>query len=340
MLDVLRLRVLDAVARHGSVTAAARELHYSQPSVSHHLARLEAETGAKLVQRAGRGVRLTDAGRLLADRAAEIIGRLDSASAELAAHVGLRAGRVRLAAFPSALGTFVPQAVVRLAREYPGLDVRLVEAEPPEALGMLRTGQVDVAVTFHHRGTTGEAPDAGARLTPLFDDPGFLVTPPALAVDGGLVSHAGARWIAGCDRCRIHLLDLCAAAGFEPAIAFTTDDYVAVQAMVAAGLGVTVLPALALSAHRHPDVRVVEIPGSTRHVFAATYGEPPDPPATSALVHALARTAGSAEPSEAAPPGTAQGRSKDRTTRPSRSSSVPGSNAPAGSTSPSASPTS
>src|SRR5690349_14259841 len=95
MLDVTRLRVLVAVARCGSVTAAARALNYAQPSVSHHLARLEAETGTKLIQRAGRGIRLTDAGRLLAERAAEVIGRLDAAENELAAYTGLRAGRPR-----------------------------------------------------------------------------------------------------------------------------------------------------------------------------------------------------------------------------------------------------
>src|SRR3954467_14760208 len=108
MLDVTRLRVIDAVARHGSVTAAARELHYSQPSVTHHLARLEAETGAQLLQRVGRGVRLTEAGQLLADRAAEIIGRIDAVDAELAAHVRLSAGRIRLAGFSSAIGSLVP----------------------------------------------------------------------------------------------------------------------------------------------------------------------------------------------------------------------------------------
>src|SRR5919201_1611497 len=107
MLDVSRLRVIDAVARHGSVTAAARELAYSQPSVSHHLSRLEAETGAQLLQKAGRGIRLTQAGRLLADRAAEIIGRLDAADAELSAHIGLNAGRVRLAGYASTLGALV-----------------------------------------------------------------------------------------------------------------------------------------------------------------------------------------------------------------------------------------
>src|ERR1700759_1327415 len=114
MLDVTRLRVLVAVARHGSVTAAAHALNYAQPSVSHHLARLEAETGTKLIQRAGRGIRLTDAGRLLAERGAEVIGRLDAPENHPAPSTGLRAGRLRLAAFPSALGTIVPAAAARL----------------------------------------------------------------------------------------------------------------------------------------------------------------------------------------------------------------------------------
>src|SRR3954451_12845920 len=123
MLDVTRLRIIDAVARHGSVTAAAKELHYSQPSVTHHVARLEAEAGAQLLQRAGRGIRLTPAGKLLADRAAEIIGRIDAADAELSAHVGLTAGRVRLAGFASAIGSLVPPAVATLRRDPPGLEV-------------------------------------------------------------------------------------------------------------------------------------------------------------------------------------------------------------------------
>ncbi|MGO9292953.1 MAG: LysR family transcriptional regulator, partial [Streptosporangiaceae bacterium] len=131
MLDLTRLRVLVAVARHGSVTAAARALNYAQPSVSHHIARLEAETGAQLLQRSGRSVQLTEAGRLLAERAAEIIGRLDSAEAELAAHVGLRDERVRLAAFGSALGTIVPAAAAALQARRPGTDLMLAQAEPP-----------------------------------------------------------------------------------------------------------------------------------------------------------------------------------------------------------------
>src|SRR5438105_14006800 len=140
MLDVNRLRVIDAVARHGSVTAAAKELHYSQPTVSHHLARLEAETGAELLQRVGRGIRLTQAGQLLADRAAEIIGRLDAADAELAAHVGLTAGRVRLAGFSSAIGSLVPRALARLASMHPNLQVTLTDTHPGHALQLLRSG--------------------------------------------------------------------------------------------------------------------------------------------------------------------------------------------------------
>ena len=211
----MRLRVLVAVARTGSVTAAAQELHYSQPAVSHHLARLEAETGAKLIQRVGRGIRLTEAGRLLAERAEEILGRIESASAELAAYVGLRSGRVRLAAFPSALGTFVPTAAVRLAERHPGLELCFTEAEPPEALRMLRAGQVDVAVLFRY----GEAePDEeGVRLTHLFDEPGFLVLPAAEPGAETLAGHAGSRWIAGCERCRAHLLRLLRGGGVRAA---------------------------------------------------------------------------------------------------------------------------
>ena len=304
MLDVTRLRVLVAVARHGSVTAAARALNYAQPSISHHLARLEAETGARLLQRAGRGVRLTDAGRLLAERAEEIIGRLDAAENELAAHVGLRHGRVRLASFPSALGTIVPAAAARLEAQSPGMDLMLAEAEPPEALRMLRAGYVDVALVFRHyqEGADPEPPgtdEEGARGRLLLDEPVNLVT--RLSDDGEAASadlsvHAKRRWIAGCERCREYLVRQCALAGFSPKIAFTTDDYVAVQALVAAGLGVTTLPGLCLRAARHPGIQAVPLPGARRHVFAMTYGEPPDPPATARLIDVLAQAVSPATP--------------------------------------------
>jgi DNA-binding transcriptional LysR family regulator len=295
MLDVARLRVIDAVARHGSVTAAARELHYSQPSVTHHLARLEAETGAQLLQRVGRGIRLTQAGQLLADRAAEIIGRIDAADAELSAHVGLTAGRVRLAGYSSAIGSLVPRAVAALASRHPGLQISLTDTHPPDALELLRTGQIEVAIIFRYDET--EAEPVGVRLHHLLDDPLYLLS----ARRGGtLAALRDATWIAGCDRCRSHLLSLCADEGFEPRIGYTSDDMVVMQALVAAGLGVTTLPGLALRAHRAEGIVASELPGSQRHVYAATYGEPPDPPAIAALLAALAEAARSATSSAVA----------------------------------------
>jgi DNA-binding transcriptional LysR family regulator len=364
MLDVTRLRVLVAVARYGSVTAAAKALNYAQPSVSHHLARLEAETGVKLIQRAGRGIRLTDAGRLLAERGAEVIGRLDAAENELAAYTGLRSGRLRLAAFPSALGTIVPAAAALLREHQPSVDLRLTEAEPPEALRMLRAGYVDVALVFRysaqapevtedqegagdqsaaeapgelgrhgelkghgglggrgelkghgglggHGGHGAGGPGAdfyggvnpadddvaiditeGVRERLLLEEPVYLVTSghDTEAASAGLSRYARHRWIAGCDRCRAHLLRQCALAGFTPKIAFTTDDYVAVQALVAAELGISTLPALCLRAARHPGVKTVPLPGTRRYVFAVRYGDPPDPPAVQLLMDVL-RTA-------------------------------------------------
>jgi|SRR5205823_382919 len=284
MLDVTRLRVLAAVARLGSVTAAAQELRYSQPAVSHHLARLEHETGTRLIQRVGRGIRLTEAGLLLAERAEEILGRLGAAEVELAAHSGLRAGRVRLAAFPSALATVVPHAAATFTAGHPGVELGFVEAEPPEALHMLRAGEVDVAVVFEYPDDTGRA-DPGVRHTPLLTEPLYLVTPADRATN--LTDHVDDDWIGGCERCRSHLVRRCAAAGFTPRIAFTTDDYVAVQALVAAGLGVTILPELTLTAHRVPGIRATRLAGAGREVSIARYGEPPDPPATTALVEHL-----------------------------------------------------
>src|SRR6186997_3038700 len=230
MLDVNRLRVIDAVARHGSLTAAAKELHYSQPSVTHHIARLEAETGAQLLQRVGRGIRLTPAGKLLADRAAEIIGRIDAAGAELSAHVGLTAGRVRLAGFASAIGSLVPPAVAALGDKHPGLEISLTDMHPPEAIELLRTGKVEVAIIFRYDETEPEP--AGVRLHHLLDDPVFLLSTKR---ERGLAALSDATWIAGCERCSSHLVALCADAGFEPRIGSNSDDMVVMQALVAAG---------------------------------------------------------------------------------------------------------
>jgi DNA-binding transcriptional LysR family regulator len=334
---VTRLRVLVAVAQHGSVTAAARALNYAQPSVSHHLARLEAETGATLTQRSGRGIRLTDAGRLLAGRAEEILGRLDAAERELAAHVEQRQERIRLAGFASALATIVPAALSRLAAGHPGIDLLLTEAEEPEAMRMLRAGQVDVALVARHMqdGTLiGPPTDTeGARARLILDEQVHLVTRPQPGSTHGsgtqpgaaqpgaaqpgaaqpgaaqpagaqrgadeagpmdLAAHAHSPWIAGCEHCRGHLVWLCQHAGFSPKIAFTTDDHVAAQALVAAGLGVTILPSLAIRAARHPGIHAQPLPGAWRQVFAVTYGQPPGPRAVDHLLDILTLAAAAA----------------------------------------------
>jgi DNA-binding transcriptional LysR family regulator len=286
MVTLVQLRVIDAVRRHGSVTAAAKELRYTQPSISHHLSRLEAQLGAQLLQRVGRGIRFTAAGRLLADRAAEIIGRVDSATAELSALVGLDAGRVRLAGFNSVMSSLVPQAAAVLTRQHPGLELGLTDAHPEDALQQLRAGHVDVAVIFRYDDTAPE--DNSIRLTHLLDDPLFLLT------TGGrttLTEHAHTPWIAGCERCRSHLVEMCERAGFSPHLAYTTDDMVVMQSLVAAGMGVTTIPGLALRAHRHPAITATRLPVPPRQIYAATYGEPPDPPATAALVAALTQAA-------------------------------------------------
>src|SRR6185436_9289336 len=270
MLDVNRLRVIDAVARHGSVTAAAKELHYSQPSVTHHIGRLESETGAQLVQRVGRGIRLTPAGQLLADRAAEILGRIDAAGAELSAHVGLTAGRVRLAGFASAIGSLVPAAVATLAARHPGLEVSLTDTHPPEAIELLRTGKIEVAVIFRYGETEPEPP--GVRLHHLLDDPVYVLS---RRREPSLAALSDATWIAG----------------FDPRIGYSSDDMVVMSALVAAGLGVATQTGLALRAHAVDSVVATELPGWERHIYAATYGEPPDPPATVALLQALAGAA-------------------------------------------------
>ncbi|MEQ6903656.1 LysR family transcriptional regulator [Nocardioides sp. YIM 152588] len=295
MIDLRRLEALVAVHRTGSVSAAAASLHYGQPTVSHHLRRLEAETGSVLLQRVGRGIRLTPDGERLARRGEEILGLLERAEDELAAATQLRAGRVRLAAFPSAAATLVPAAIALLARAHPDLALDLVEAEPPEAAELLRAGDVDLALTFAY---PGQAEVDGITSTTLFHDPLYLVTGPAgdgagdggeageLAGDG-LAALADRRWITGCERCRAELLALCDAAGFAPRIAFASDDYVAVQSLVAGGVGVTVLPGLALRAHLHPDVRRRAIAGADRRVQLSSYGAPPRPASVEAVAEAL-----------------------------------------------------
>ncbi|MEO3929679.1 LysR family transcriptional regulator [Micromonosporaceae bacterium B7E4] len=295
MLDIVRLRILAAVAAHGSVTKAAKHLKYSQPAVSHHLARLEAETGARLVQRIGRGIRLTPEGEHLARRAAEIVGRVDTAAAELSAMVGLRTGRVRVAGFQSALAALVPHAAATLRRDHPGIELHLADAHPQVAMNLLRDGQVDAALVFRYDDTT---PD-DIRTTHLFDDPMYLLS---LQPGQTLRDHSDSAWIAGCENCRREFTDACERTGFTPHVVYTSDDVIVQQALVAAGMGVTTTPGLTLRTHRAPGIEATPLPDFRRRVYLATYGDPPDPPATTAFVTALKHAVQQTRPGEPPPP--------------------------------------
>ena len=170
-------------------------------------------------------------------------------TAELSTLVGLDAGTVRLAGFGSVMSSLVPEASALLAREHPSLEVVLTDTHPEDALELLRAGHVDIAVIFRYDDTAPE--HDGIRLTHLLDDPLHLLT-----LEGGttLAAHRESPWVGGCDRCRSHLVELCEAAGFSPRLAYTTDDMVVMQSLVAAGMGVTTIPGLALRAHRHPSI--------------------------------------------------------------------------------------
>lgn len=261
-IDLQTVRIVRLVGEHGSLTAAAAALGYSQPAVSQQLRRFEERTGIALIERVGRGIRLTESGRVLARHANAVTTALEAAAGELAELRGLRAGRVRLVAFPSASATLVPRLIAALAAEHPGVTVTYVEAEPPEAVAAVRADQADVAITFSYPGDRDDPHRASARgldVLPFCDEPMRLVLPerhPAAASDVvDLAALADDPWIAGCPRCRGHLLELADAAGFRPRIAFETDNFVAVEGMVAQGLGVALLPALALDAsQQHPGV--------------------------------------------------------------------------------------
>src|SRR5829696_8505366 len=296
MLDVRRLTMLRAVAREGSVSGAARSLGYTQPAVSHHIARLEEEVGTALMTRLGRGVRLTDAGLALVEHADAVLTRLTAAEEEVAAIAGLRAGRVRLAAFPSGSATLMAGALSRLRAEHPGIAVSFAEAEPQDALARLRAGELDLVLGFSYKAVgSGDGRDLEALA--LLRDPSLAVLPPDhphAAGDGPLRLEdlAGDTWIAGCERCRGHLLHVARDAGFEPPIAYATDDYVTVQSLVAGGLGVTLLPSLALAAVRRDDIVVRPVagdPGRTVEVVLPLAER--HPPAVTAMLGALREAA-------------------------------------------------
>lgn len=274
MLDLKRLRVLQAVAREGSLSGAARVLDYTQPAVGHHIRKLEAEIGTPLVLRRGRGVVLTEAGEALAARADLLLAAAATAADEVQSLAGLKRGRVRLVAFPTANATLVPPALARLRAEHPGLDVTLTEAEPPESVELVVKGEADVAIAFEHDAQPAHDTDVGLERVDLLRDEQLAVLPPdhplAQAHAVGLDELQDEIWIAGCPRCRGLLLHLTQQIGYEPRIDVATDDYVAVQGMVAAGLGVALLPKLVLDVVHREDVALVPLARPAHRTIYAT----------------------------------------------------------------------
>ena len=291
-LDLQTVRIARAIADSGSITGAARMLGYSQPAVSQQLQRAETRLGLPLIAPAGRTVRLTEAGQLLARHALAITSALDAAAGELADLAGLRSGTVRLAAFPTASSTIVPRFLAGMAKRHLGVHVSYLEAEPPQALALLRDGAIDLAITFSYPGDRGEQ-DRDGVVVPLFTEEMVVVLPTGhRSADDARVDVArlaDERWIAGCPRCRGHLLAVCETAGFAPGIAFETDNAGAVLSMVASGLGVAMLPRLAMATAALPAgavTRELRAP-SIRSIQAVANDGAPRVPALAASVALL-----------------------------------------------------
>jgi DNA-binding transcriptional LysR family regulator len=229
MLDVRRMRVLREVAQRGSFSAAAEALSFTQSAVSQQIAALEREAGVVLVERSARGVRLTEAGEAVVRHADQILGRLAEAEAELEAIAGLRGGRLRMAAFESAAATIMPVAIAAFAK----------------------AGDIDLAVTFG-AGKQEDRFGDGVEHHHLLEDPMYLVLsqdhPLARKRGVRLADLAGEPWIGGAPDCECNRMisQACMRFGFDPRIAFETDDYTAVQGFVAAGVGVSLIAELGL----------------------------------------------------------------------------------------------
>lgn len=277
MLDVRRLKVLREVASRGSFSAAADALHFTQSAVSQQIAALEREAGMTLVERNARGVRLTEAGEVLVRHTDVILARLADAEAELESISGLRGGRLRLAAFPSASASIAPAAIARFRARHPDVELTMVPAEPPEGEEKLRSGEVDIALLIETPWGECDVDQTLDRLR-ILDDRMFVCLPrdhpKAAKAKLRLEDLADESWMLGtggsCPDASI-FLRACERAGFEPTIGFNSDDYPAIQGFVAAGMGVSLIPDLALTSVREDVViRSITPRPPVRLIVAAT----------------------------------------------------------------------
>jgi DNA-binding transcriptional LysR family regulator len=275
MLNVARLRVLREVAYRGSLSAAAEALSYTQSAISQQIATLEAETGMALLERHHRGVTLTAAGQTLVGHAEGILARLDAAEASLAAIAGLRGGRLRMASFPTAGATLMPLAIATFRASYPDVEVTLVEGEPEEIAPRLRAAELDLALLFEFAGQS--TLEGELTRVELLSDPMYLALPRehtlAAREQIRLQDLAGDAWVQTSREspCARHVVRSCHSAGFEPNVSFESDDYQTVQGLVAAGVGVALIPELALSVVREDIViRSLSPAPPARTVIAAS----------------------------------------------------------------------
>ena len=273
--------MLDRIAACGSFSGAAETLQMTQSAVSQHVAALERALGLPLVERGTRPVQLTDAGFALVRHAQALMTQIGNAEQELGEITGRRHGRLRFGSFPTALATFVPAALARFQRQHADVSLTVIDDHLQRLLPRLDDGELDLAIVYDHQAL----PEISSRpydRVHLFDDTFQAVLPRGhrLARSGrdiSLTELAGETWVGGGPSSAWFRVvrHSCRAAGFDPRVALATDDYLAVQAFAAAGLGVAVIPGLAV-AHALPNVEVRHLHGiaPARHIWAA---RPPGP---------------------------------------------------------------
>ncbi|AEY88047.1 MULTISPECIES: LysR family transcriptional regulator [Streptomyces] len=295
MLNLERLRTLDALARHGSVSAAADALHVTTSAVSQQLGKLEREVGQQLLAKNGRGVRLTDAGRLLSEHAARILSQVELAQSDLEAQRGQVVGELRLSAFPTAARGLFPAALGALRTEHPGLRVRSSELEPEAGIAGVVRGDLDLAVVLDWYNKPMPVPD-GLVKAPLLDDPAEVAMPAAHRLadrdEVDLTEFAEDEWITWGEGefCHEWLMFTLRSKGVEPIVGHRAGETHTQLGLVAAGLGVCIAPLLG----RHPVPEgVVLVPlrqRVRRHVYVVWRADADRRPSIRAAVEAL-RTA-------------------------------------------------
>ncbi|MBT2387304.1 LysR family transcriptional regulator [Streptomyces sp. ISL-11] len=296
MLNLDRLRTLNAVARHGSVSAAADGLHVTTSAVSQQLAKLERETGQQLLAKQGRGVRLTDAGRLLADHASRILSQVELAQSDLEAQRGEAVGELLLGAFPTAARGLFPAALAELRRAHPQLRARLEEMEPDQAVPRVVRGDIDLAVVLDWYNKPLPMPDGLAKAQ-ILDDLADVAMPAdhplADRREVDLEDFADDDWVSWPrgEFCHDWLMLTLRGKGIEPRISHMAEEHHTQLALIAAGLGVAVAPRLGRGPV--PDgVRVVPVRHTMhRHVYAIWRTDADRRPSIRAAVEAL-RAAG------------------------------------------------